>query len=95
MSFVSMVSHRDLVMYLVAIRSLYAQIGEGAITVIDDGSLTAADITILHRLLSDPLSFERTRSTPARVRPAGPGSDCSIFLIRRRRGMSSRWIPTP
>ena len=40
LTFVSMVSHRDLVMYLVAIRSLYAQIGEGTITIIDDGSLT-------------------------------------------------------
>jgi hypothetical protein len=55
LSFVSMVSHRDLVMYLVAIRSLYAQIGEGSITVIDDGSLTAADIELLQRSLSDPL----------------------------------------
>jgi hypothetical protein len=54
LSFVSMVSHRDLVMYLVAIRSLYAQIGEGSITVIDDGSLTAADIELLQRSLSDP-----------------------------------------
>lgn len=54
LSFVSMVSHRDLVMYLVAIRSLYAQIGEGAITIIDDGSLTAADAEILRRLLGRP-----------------------------------------
>jgi hypothetical protein len=54
LSFVSMVSHRDLVMYLVAIRSLYAQIGEGSITVIDDGSLTAADIELLHRSLGEP-----------------------------------------
>jgi hypothetical protein len=52
--FVSMVSHRDLLMCLGAIRSLYARIGEGSITVIDDGSLTAADTEILHRLLSDP-----------------------------------------
>jgi hypothetical protein len=54
LSFVSMVSHRDLVMYLVAIRSLYAQIGEGSITVIDDGSLTVADIALLHRALGGP-----------------------------------------
>ena len=49
-----MVSHRDLIMYFVAIRSLYAQIGEGAIAIIDDGSLTAADTEILHRLLGGP-----------------------------------------
>jgi hypothetical protein len=54
LTFVSMVSHRDLVMYLVAIRSLYAQIGEGTITVIDDGSLTVGDIELLDRLLSGP-----------------------------------------
>jgi hypothetical protein len=54
LSFVSMVSHRDLIMYLVAIRSLYARIGEGAITIIDDGSLTAADAGILRRLLGGP-----------------------------------------
>ena len=49
-----MVSHRDLLMYLVAIRSLYAQIGEGTITIIDDGSLTVRDIELLRSSLGEP-----------------------------------------
>ena len=54
LSIVSMVSHRDLVMYLVAMRSLYPRIGQGSITIVNDGSLTAADADILHRLLGGP-----------------------------------------
>jgi hypothetical protein len=54
LSIVSMVSHRDLIMYLVAIRSFYTRIGEGSIIIIDDGSLTREDVELLHRCLGRP-----------------------------------------
>src|ERR1051326_3723281 len=42
-TFVSQVSHRDLLMYLVAIKSLYRFFRRGSIVVLDDGSLTSQD----------------------------------------------------
>ena len=33
--------------YLIAIKSLYQRIGQGRVLIIDDGSLTAEDISIL------------------------------------------------
>ena len=50
----SMVSHRDLTMYLVAIKSLYNHIREGGIVAINDGSLTKNDIDILSKHLGAP-----------------------------------------
>ena len=52
--FLTMVSHDDLLMYLVAIKSLYARIGEGSIAVINDGSLTPDDIDRLNYHLGCP-----------------------------------------
>ena len=51
---VSMVSHRDLRMYLVAARSLYGQLREGRFVIVNDGSLTADDMAILDRQLGGP-----------------------------------------
>lgn len=45
---VSMVSHQDLVMYLIAIKSFYLHFKKGKITIIDDGSLTEKDKEILN-----------------------------------------------
>src|ERR1039458_8290527 len=50
----SMVCHRDLIMYLVAAKSFYCKLGFGSFVVIDDGSLTAGDREILERHLSLP-----------------------------------------
>jgi hypothetical protein len=47
-----MMSERDLVMYLVAIKSIYTRIGEGSIHIINDGSLTAQSIDVLNRHLA-------------------------------------------
>ncbi|HJY82395.1 MAG TPA: hypothetical protein VKK81_15105 [Candidatus Binatia bacterium] len=51
---VSMVSHLDLTLYLLAIKSLYYHLGEGQITVINDRSLTLSDIELLKYHLSEP-----------------------------------------
>ena len=52
--FCSMVSQRDLTMYLVAIKSMYSQVGEGSICIIDDGSLTKRARDILQHHLGSP-----------------------------------------
>lgn len=48
----SMVSHRDLIMYLIAVKSVYSFLGTGQIVVVGDGTLTPEDIEILKRHLS-------------------------------------------
>jgi hypothetical protein len=48
---VSMVSHRDLLMYLVAIKTFGRQLGRGVVTPLNDGSLTAEDEATLRRHL--------------------------------------------
>ncbi|MCG8358423.1 MAG: hypothetical protein MI920_22895 [Kiloniellales bacterium] len=50
----SMVSHRDLLMYLVAVKSFYREVGEGRMVVVDDGSLTAEDHALLEQQLGGP-----------------------------------------
>ena len=55
LAFCSLVSQRDLIMYLVAIKSVYRQVGEGTIHVINDGSLTADGIAALNHHLGDPV----------------------------------------
>jgi hypothetical protein len=49
-----MVSHRDLIIYLVAIKSFYRRLGQGEVVIIDDGTLTQSDRTILERHLGRP-----------------------------------------
>jgi len=50
-SVVSEVSHRDVVMYLIAIKSIYRFLGAGRIVVLNDGSLTKTDRDLLTRHL--------------------------------------------
>ena len=52
--FCSMVSQRDFMMYLVAIKSVYSRIGEGRICIINDGSLRADAIAMLEQHLGAP-----------------------------------------
>ncbi len=49
---VSMVSHPDLAMYLLAVKSLYVQLGAGCIFVVNDGTLSPRDIKLLKANLS-------------------------------------------
>lgn len=51
LSIVSQVSHRDVVMYLIAIKSIYRLLGGGKIVILDDGSLTSGDRDHLMRHL--------------------------------------------
>ncbi len=50
----SMVSERDLIMYLVAIKSIYRQIGEGQICILNDGSLRPESVALLRSHLGEP-----------------------------------------
>lgn len=45
---VTMVSHRDFIMYLVAVKSLYPRLGQGRVVVLNDGTLTARDQELLY-----------------------------------------------
>jgi len=45
----SMVSHKDVIMYLIAIKSFYHHLRRGEILVVNDGSLTVEDRTILQQ----------------------------------------------
>ncbi len=51
---VSMVRSRDLIMYLLAIKSFYCHLPGGEIVVMDDGTLTARDREVLRRHLGGP-----------------------------------------
>src|SRR5579864_3844319 len=58
--FCSMVSQRDLTMYLVAIKSVYSQVGEGSICIINDGSLTQEGLATLRHHLGSPAVVDIT-----------------------------------
>jgi hypothetical protein len=51
----SMIGTRVLLPYLAAVKSLHARLGIGRIAILDDGTLTAADRTILARHCGDPV----------------------------------------
>jgi len=52
LTIVSMLCHRDIIMYLVAIKSLYSYLGEGEIVILNDGSLTEKDLQALNHHVS-------------------------------------------
>lgn len=56
--FLSMVCHRDVVPYLVAIKSLYLGVGQGKVAVINDGSLTSVDVNILRHHIPGIVLFD-------------------------------------
>lgn len=70
LAFLSMVCSADLIMYLVAIKSVYLRIGEGTIVVIDDGSLTASDRRIIADHLGEP-RFIRLQDIATAPCPSG------------------------
>lgn len=49
---VSMVSHHDVTMFLIAIKSLYARIRHGAVCILNDGTLTSRDMALLKMHIS-------------------------------------------
>lgn len=61
----SMVSHRDLLMYLSAVKSLFTRIGEGRVVVVNDGTLTKEDIRVLeHHLRPVAITDANTLGSP-------------------------------
>jgi hypothetical protein len=54
LTILSMVSHVDVIMYLIAIKSLYRRLGRGKVLIVDDGSLTDVDRQLLVEHLGDP-----------------------------------------
>jgi hypothetical protein len=68
--FASMACHRDLLMYLVAVKSIHQRIGSGRVAVIDDGTLTPADRDILQYHLGDP-TIVHMNDVPVRRTPRG------------------------
>lgn len=63
---VSMVCHRDLLMYFLAIKTFYRRVGFGSIVVIDDGSLTATDKELIrHHVKPAEIVAASTLSSPA------------------------------
>ena len=65
-----MVSHRDVTIYLMAVKSFYHHLGNGEIVVIDDGTLTEHDRKILSHHLGGPL-FIRMDSVDTGECPKG------------------------
>lgn len=63
---VSMVCHRDLLMYLLAIKTFYRRLGFGHVVVIDDGTLTNADREVLrHHVQPSEVVAAASLSSPA------------------------------
>jgi hypothetical protein len=62
----SMISHADVLMYLLAIKSFYSRLGRGKILIIDDGSLTAEDMRQLSIHLASPEIISRDTITIGR-----------------------------
>lgn len=52
-TFLSMMCHRDVLMYIVSLKSIYSKVGRGMVVIVDDGSLTAEDKDILDRHVAD------------------------------------------
>jgi hypothetical protein len=50
----SMIGTRTLLPYLVAVKSFHARVGVGRVAILDDGTLTAADKTVLAHHLANP-----------------------------------------
>lgn len=50
---VSLVSHSDVLMYLVAIKSFYKYFGRGSIAVLNDGTLVESDLVLLRKHIKD------------------------------------------
>lgn len=53
-----MVCHRDVVPYLLAIKSLYQGVGQGRVAIINDGTLTGEDLAILHHHVPGLMVFD-------------------------------------
>lgn len=82
LSFVSLMCHRDIDSYLVAIKSVYRAFGEGDITLVNDGSLTPEDITLLEHHLG-PLDVIPIADVDTGACPRGGCWERLATLVRK------------
>lgn len=71
--------------FLVAVKSLWAQLGRGRVAVLDDGTLTAADRTILAQHCGDPQML-RGEDVPRGPFPHGIGWEALLTVLDHRAG---------
>lgn len=71
--------------YLVAVKSLWAQLGRGRVAILDDGTLTAADRTILAQHCGDP-QILRLDDVPRGPFPQGHGWQALLTVLDHRAG---------
>lgn len=76
----SMICRKDVLMYLVAIKSLYRQIGEGYIRVINDGTLDQRSIDFLKFHLGE-LDIVNISDVPTGVCPSGGTWERLLHII--------------
>lgn len=76
---VSMISHLDLIQYLVAIKSLYNKINSGQIVIISDGSLIETDLEVLRTHVS-PIEIVNVNDVNTKECPRG-GTWERLFII--------------
>ncbi len=80
-SICSLVSSRDFYMYLVAIKSFYAQIGQGNICAIDDGSLTLNQVRVLREQVCG-ITMLHINDTPRKRVPRGGCWERLLHMIQ-------------
>jgi len=76
---VSLLSHRDVMLYVIAIKSLYHFLQKGAVHVINDGSLTQRDINLLKKHVHNLLIFH-IKDIPSLVCPKGGCWERLLFV---------------
>jgi hypothetical protein len=81
----SMIGTAVLLPYLVAVKSLHAQLGRGRVAILDDGTLTAADRGILAAHLGDP-QIIRMEEVPQGPFPRGGCWERLLTILDRRAG---------
>ena len=75
-----MVSHLDVLMYLIAIKSLYLYLREGQIVILNDGTLTSHDIELLRYHLS-PSQIVTINDIKSRKCPQGGCWERLLFIL--------------
>jgi len=76
---VSMVCHLDVIMYLIAIKSLYFYLKKGQIIIINDGTLTSKDISLLKHHVS-PIQIINTEDIDTGKCPHGGCWERLVFI---------------
>jgi hypothetical protein len=83
--FLSMVCHVDVVAYLLAIKSLYSGFGQGRVLIIDDGSLSPDDHSILRQHIPG-LEVEHIANIDTRTCPRGGTWERLVRIIELTAG---------